>query len=535
MSVVIYYDNQNLFDGIGTVPVVSRNVENIYINKVSHLVNKFTLSGRLKKDNCNSGFNEVYSLSRALCSRLSKGFRQFKVEENGSTIYSYSYAIVRGISFSEDKWYNWTPYTIEIECYDDGYFESNGIIEPSQEFQVESRPDNTIQLTITTSCKGLNNNSQGIKNAKDYLASQVFSPAYLDFYWIDDFANYSFVNTSNSETVNRLTGEVSVVKTYIGQHKNFSGTYGIITYTRDISVSENGEVSVSISGTEKGSLGSDTSLIMVEYDIKTRDWYSIANQLYTQTFGSGTLFSNPVKFSIQRNVSSENISFAITYSNQQNNDVYVIDQAIITHDYEKSLNCIEVSLTIKSNFGCHATRWSNVLNYYNSLNFVEYINSLWREYGETTTLSIQEKSKSITENRYEGSISVSMTLCDDGGENCGCLKELKYSMEFVPSINQYSVSPTFGGLGCYYIEDLNASKRAQFSLRGNFLPSLCCSVEKSVYQLRNKANQIANIYFHGSDKILEIDQVSEPSSNGSVSFDFSWSADQANIIPQNLV
>jgi hypothetical protein len=301
-----------------------------------------------------------------------------------------------------------------------------------------------------------------------------------------------------------------------------------------MSISEDGEVTVVISGEEKGALGSDTSLFIVSDDIKNRDWYSIAQELYAQT-NSGNLFVNPIRFSIDRNVSSESVSFSITFSNKQDNNVYVIDQTTITHDYEKSVNCIEASLSIRSNFGCHTSRWQNVQSYYQGLDFWQYINDRWREYGQTTSLNSRETSRSISENRYEGSITVSMTLCDNIGENCGCLQNLTYSLSFSPSIKQYSVSPTFGGRGCYYIEDLMASNRATFSVKGSVTPSPCCSIDQSLLQLQNRANQLANIYFAGSDKILETDSISEPSPRGELSFDFTWSADQSNIVPSDLL
>jgi len=535
MAVTVYYNNIDLFSGLGITPLISRSVENVYVNKVSHLVDKITLFGRLKKTDCTHGFDVVYSLSRSLCTRLSNGFKQLRIQEDSTSVFSYDYAIVRSVNFSEDKWFDWVPFTIEIDCYDKGYFESNGIIDPQEQFSIETLPDNTLKLTVTTSCKGLNNNSQGIKNAQTFALADVFSPSSLDFYWVEDYANYYFFLTSYEESVNRLTGEASVTKTYVGQHKNFASTYGILTYTREMSMSENGEVIVSISGSEKGAVSSETSLFMVSEDIKTKDWYSIANELYKQYDQSGTLFSNPVKFSVQRNVSNENVSFSISFSNQQNNDVYVIDQTTVTKDFERSINCIEASLEIRSNFGCHSKRWTNVLNYYNSLNFAQYVQDRWNEYGQRGRLDFKENNRSLTENQQEGFISISMTLCDNGGENCGCLQGLEYSFDFEPSLGQHSVSPTFGGEGCYYIERLNAATRAKFSIRGSTSASNCCSIEKTIFQLRNKANQLANVYFPGSDKILELDQISKPDTRGRISFDFAWSADQGIIVPSNLL
>lgn len=536
-AVTVYYDNVDLLSGIGPAPLISRDVENVYINRTSHLVNKFSLSGRIHRSSCISGFADPYSISRTLINRLSKNFRKFEIKEDATSIFSSDYAVVRGVSFNSDDWYDWIPYTIEIDCYDKGFFESYGIIEPEEQFDLEILPNNTVQVSISVSCRGLNKSFGGATNAKTFISSfGSYNPASLDFYWPDvTLSNYTFFLTSRQESINRLTGEASVELVYIGQLTSIAGSYGVLTYTRDMDISENGEVTVTINGTEKGALNAGQTLLVVETDVKNRNWHTVANELYTQVDTTGTLFSNPIKFSLQRDISNENVSFTISFSNQQNNNVYVIDQTTITHDYEKSTNCIEASLTIKSNFGCHAQRWTYVSNYYSSLNFNTYVQTLWNKYGQTSRLNFLERNRSYSENRYEGSINITAKFCDNSGEDCGCLQDFVYDMEFGPPIKQYSVSPTLGGYGCYYIEDLQASKRGTFSLRGSVASAQCCAIEKTIFQLKNKANQLANSFFAGSDKILESSQVTKSEPNGRIGFDFTWSADQGNIIPSNLL
>lgn len=537
MSVSIYYNDIDLFSGIGPVPIVSRSVSNVYVNKKSHLVDSFSLSGRIKRTNCVSGFDDPYTISRTLCQRLSKNFKKFEIIENSSSVFRYDYAIVRNISFSSDVWYDWIPYTIDIECYRKETFDTYGIIDPVEQFELTVNPDNTLQITVSVSCKGLNNSSSAIENAKNFITSfSSYDPNSMDFYWAStDSGSKSFFLRSEEESVNRLTGELSYRRVYIGQEIPSAGQFGVITYSRDLSKTENGEVLVTISGIETCSNIGDNTISAIENDIKEKDWYSIANELYKQIEPTGNLFSNSTRFSLQREVSSNSINFSLTFSNQQENDVYVIDQTEITHDYERSINCITASLTIRSNNACHQTRWNNVLNYYNNLDFVQYIEDRWAEYGETSRLSLKEKRKSISENRYEGVISISATLCDDSGESCGCLENLSYEFSFVPPLVQHSVSPTMGGKGCYYIENLRAANRGQFSIRGSTSVSICCSIAQASFQLKNRINQIMNSYFAGSDKTLDASQISKTDPNGKISFDFTWSADQNSVIPSNLL
>jgi len=537
MAVKVYYNNLDLFDGIGPVPLISRDVENVYINRVSHLVDKFSLSGRIKRTNCVSGFENPYLISKELTRRLSTNFKKFLIQENGSDVFSSDYAIVRSVRFNNDKWYDWIPYTIEVDCYRKGFVESHGVVDPNEEFSLEILEDNTIRVTISASCRGINNSKNGIKNAQDFISSfSSYNPSILDFYWPEtSLANFNFFLTNKEETINRLTGEFSARMVFVGQRSDISGTYGTLTYTRDLSISETGEVVVTISGNEKCALNAENTINAISNDIKTKNWHSIANELYVLHDNVGTLFSNPTKFSLQRNVSAKSVSFSLSFSNKQSNNVYVIDETTITHDYERSINCIEASLSIRSNNGCSLTRWQNVLNYYNSLDFNQYIQDRWEEFGQSGRLDFKEKNRSYFENKFDGIINISARMCDQSGESCGCLEGLVYNMEFSPSLKQYSVSPTFGGLGCYYIEDLMAAKRANFSIRGSAFPSACCPIEKSLFQLKNRVNQVVNSFFPGSDKILETSQISETKPGGEVSFSFSWSADQKGIVPDSLL
>ena len=91
--------------------------------------------------------------------------------------------------------------------------------------------------------------------------------------------------------------------------------------------------------------------------------------------------------------------------------------------------------------------------------------------------------------------------------------------------------------GCHFIENLKLLKRANFSIKGSLINPVCCSYEKTVAQLRNRINQISNSVFYADNgvKILESSQISKTLPAGTISFDFSWSAEKNFIIPENLL
>jgi hypothetical protein len=247
------------------------------------------------------------------------------------------------------------------------------------------------------------------------------------------------------------------------------------------------------------------------------------------------LYTTPTNFSLQRNFSTNSVSFSLDFSNKQDNKIYLIDDTSITHDLVTSRKCIESSLNIKSEIKCKKERWDTIVKYYNSLDFINYIQSKWTKYGNTERLNFNEKDNTYSENQFDGSIQISAKFCNSLGSDCGCLQDFKYEYSFTPPLKEIKASLPIDSNGCHYIEDLRLLKRANFSIKGSLIKPTCCSTEKTVAQLRNRVNQISNSVFYGTDKILTSAQISKTSPAGAISFDFSWSATKDAIIPDNLL
>jgi len=764
-DVVIIYDSKNVFEDIGPTPFISRDIQNVYSSSEKNIVDSLSLTGQAKRGynylagvtgisgatgsstpswtTCGNGFDGMKNVADALVSKFSKNFKKLQLIEKQGTnswklVEEWESCIVRSISFDDNKWYDWLPYTIQIDCYRKGYFETYGILEPKRSVDLEVLPDNTLNVKLSCSCKGVNKNSEGFQNAKNFIAAnsnllesdlnnfylssldspnpnlltnesdffdinywnrlncgvvsnQEISPdgsltadvlaassstlpngiqqygsnffnlelnntyefsinvkagtgewvvlemyrgdsfdrarlwfnsktgeigtgssslsteftflnknsKYLGDGWykisfvakainiqnhtlilrqvdgnnsyststrlaktvyvwkaaikkyieIYDIKNYNSFLVSQDENLNRLTGEVSLNKSFILQSSLMDSTYGILKYSRDMSISEKGEVSVKINGTHQGPLlarglddvtSSDSTLEAIKNDISNKDWYSLANEIYLndleqQPEDFSPLYNTPVNFSLQRNFSTNSVSFSLEFSNKQDNKIYVIDETSITHDLVTSRKCIECSLNIRSEIKCKEERWNTVLNYYNSLDFIDYIQSKWTQYGNTERLNFNEKDNTYSENQYEGSIQISAKFCNSLGSDCGCLQDFKYEYSFTPALKEIKASLPINSNGCHYIEDLRLLKRANFSIKGSLIKPVCCSTEKTVAQLRNRVNQISNSIFYGENKVLNTAQISKTSPAGSISFDFSWSAKKDPIIPDNLL
>ena len=773
-DVVILYDSKNVFEDIGPTPFISRDVENIYSSSEKNIVDSLTLTGQAKRGynylvgvtgisgtiglsgsgsyfnpswtTCGIGFEGMKNVADALISKFSKNFKKLQLIERSETlspfeiIEEWESCIVRSISFDDNKWYDWIPYTIQLDCYRKGYFDTYGIIEPKRSIDLEVSPDNTINVKLSCSCKGLNKNEGGFQNAKNFIAAnssllesdlsnfylssldspnpnlltnesdffdinywnrvncgvlsnQEISPdgtltadvlsassaisangiqqygsnffnlvlnntyefsinvkaatgewvvlemyrgdsfdrarlwfnsktgeigtgssslsteftflnknsKYLGDGWykisfvakainiqnhtlilrqvdgnnsyststrlaktvyvwkaaikkyieIYDIKNYNSFLVSQDENLNRLTGEVSLNKNFILQSSLMDSTYGILKYSRDMSVSEKGEVTVRINGNHQGPLlargldgvtSSDSTLEAIKNDISNKDWYSLANEIYSNSLEQqpedySPLYTTPTNFSLKRNFSINSVEFSLEFSNKQDNKIYTIDETTISHDLVSSRKCIECSLSIRSEIKCKEERWKTIVDYYNSLDFADYIQSKWNQYGNTERLNFNDKDNSYSENQFEGLIQISAKFCNSLGSDCGCLQDLKYEYSFTPALYEMKASLPINSNGCHFIENLKLLKRANFSIKGSLINPVCCSYEKTVAQLRNRINQISNSVFYADNgvKILESSQISKTLPAGTISFDFSWSAEKNFIIPENLL
>jgi len=260
--------------------------------------------------------------------------------------------------------------------------------------------------------------------------------------------------------------------------------------------------------------------------------YSVT-EYYPEDFSP--LYKTPTNFSLQRDFSNNSVGFSLEFSNKQDNKVYLVDQTEISHDLITSRKCIQADLTIRSEIKCKKERWDNVLKYYNQLDFVDYVQKKWTKFGNTEKLNFNEKDNSYSENQFEGTIQIGARFCNSLGSDCGCLQNFTYEYSFTPALSEIKASLPIYSNGCHFIENMNTIKRASFSIKGSLLNPVCCSYEKTVAQLRNRVNQISNSIFYGENKILESSQISKVSPAGTISFDFSWSAEKAIIIPQNLL
>lgn len=520
--ITFYYDNVDVFSGISRAPLLERSDEALWTGRSIARADTIILSGKIKRTDCTGGFDGSYLLTQELIKRFSVNFKKFEIKDGLNSIYTCNQTIVDSINIEESKYYDIIPYKIKLICYTDSYADIYGVTDPQETWNYSENSNKTVSITHIVSAKGLNDSSIAMDNVRNFVSSFLgysTSRAPSPVFGESTYSVYSDpVLISKSESINSLTAELSITETYLWDNENRSGTDAVLIYSTETSV-EGGVIVVSINGSLQGSMGSEITTTRTAFS--NVNLYSLCNTEYQAFYDSlGNLLNSPSSYSITESAGTNRIDFSASYQNSSTADPYVIDSTTISiKGYE---SCISVSLQIKSDKGCPSERMRKTKAYFESLDLYSYISSKWTLYGNGRILGNTINSKSVSFDNLTGTITVTGQICCNSSEDCLCLENLQYSLDFRPAIPQLSENPSLRGEGCYSIQRLNWNRRAKFGISGSARPSKCCSEESVKSGVITKINQLLGEYFLASDIVLEGAQILISTDKSECSFSFAW-------------
>lgn len=533
----VFYLNSDLFQGVAHTPLISINQQFNYTNKFLSGYKKIVLTGRLLRPTNCSTWEAYQAVQKVLLDRLTTNFGPLRVFETDpvtlvqTTLFECTRSIFRSISFNEDAYYNLVPFTIEFDCYDD-FFLATGVRDASDETSYTENENRTISVTRTITATAVNTGANGtaIEYAKAFVESRVNNSS-MNFPANGPlFANVTENNSvlvSIERNVDRMSGRYTATLTFLCDPYNASLSQGaVLAYSADIS-EQNDEISVTINGVMTGGL--KTKVVDFRSIFNGINWFSKA-----QSYVSDTLASSPASFSVTEDHTANTINFNITYSNLVKDTVYLIDTVSISNDLQTNTECINVKVDIKADFDCFGKRWELVKNYYESFNFNDYIAQKWTQFGSGRRLGKTPKLKSVSFMEQAAMITITEEYCTDNAEDCGCVENFTYSINSSPGIEVYSETPSLEGEGCYYIQNLKYNKRSKFSISGQCRGSRCCTVEEVVSEIKSMVNFYCTIYFPADKKVLEEHTIDFKENGSDISFNFTWSGNQPNIVPIGL-
>ena len=282
---------------------------------------------------------------------------------NNIQLYKFDNCIVNSINFPDQKWQSASGqgkclYEIDIKSYEKDYFTVQGIIEPSDEWQIDESEDGTIKVTHTVSARGVNKNNttDAFDSAVSWCTSRmgwnnVPSPTLGG---IPQGVDPSMID--RSENINRLEATYSVTE--------------VFEYSRD-----NPSVSQVITTRINQSISSDFTEVSADGEWKygfnnmpANGLESLVQEglaaLFTQAqavAGFTTLNSEPLNFSSDIDNSAKTISISASWDDNNlfgNHKTYFDYSTNVKHDLVTDTIEIGIQGEMKTRGGDLQTRIS---------------------------------------------------------------------------------------------------------------------------------------------------------------------------------
>lgn len=455
------------------------------------------------------------------------------VESDSSLIYSKK-VVVDNFSIPDNKFFGIIPFSAEFRRFDSvGEFFNYGVEDADEEFSFSDNNDCSYSIEHTISAKGTfdSPNFSPIANAKAYCLSKTGWNSVITPEFIPEPSEVALI--SIQESINRAAGEVSITENYLfSDELNTSGYPAVMRYTVDGQENEE-ELLVSIDGSLNYDL--NQPIASMREVISSQDWFSIASG-HANLFNS-TLVNREISRSVKESHKSREISFSFRYSDSIKNTGDVKYSEWITIDEPaNSEPCITVRGRIEKNkYYCHGDAWAATLAYYSGLDPYSIALDAWNSEGFTGVMSSHYNNRSYSQNKNQGLIEFSQTFCGKKFGEDECLRDVNYSLNFSPSITKYSAEPLLSGDGEYVIQNLGYKNRGRYSVNGSASISDCCSQQQGKNKARAMLDELSNMFFVGTDKILDSQTITVTEDGKTVNFQAQWSMNSGISTPAELL
>ena len=533
MSIEVRYNGLNPF---GTLtPYVDRSFSSSDVNGYISGVERLTISGFRRVPVCSNNFASIRADIETLKSFFVQQFKPIEVFENGNLIFSHPAAKIVAVSVPENSFYNKYPYEITLDCIDD--YLNEEILEPVDQWSGQEDENGTFTITHTVSARGIGQNAYEkargfvLKNSTPYDLYLFLDQGIDQVFLLDDGETPLLLDShdrryaliSRVTVPNRLTGEFRMTETWV--YNPSTDAFGVMTY--QISVSENqDETAVEISGeiqvNRVDAYSNEIQNAKTTFD--SLDFQAIAQYYYQISGGVGTL-SSVRTFQVNETPDLGTVSFTLGWGSNSKNSPYLIEKSTVSINKSGGPNCFTYGGTIKMDGRCGISRAQDIKTYFDSIDWNVKILQKWNKYGTGETLTANWKNKSVSTNNSTGEITISMTYCADFEAECGAVEGFKYTMNWTPSIEQYSPDPILFGKGYYKIQDLGFKNRQGFSISGSARRVKCYNSIAAKGEIKHRLNSIMLNGFPGSNRILLVSDITEDKTGDFYSFNYSWSAD----------
>ncbi len=515
----ILYNGIDPFSGIAGTPLVQMNEQFIKYGEQWGVKNTITLNGTIT-GSCNY-FSDLISGQNSLIQTFSRDFQSLQIVESGAVIFDKPYCVIRGINFADSQYLKLLPFSIQIDCYESGFFSGTyGVLEPKNEFNLIEEKDRSIRIEHTVSCRGFNtssNDSNALQNARNYINQYSGYGSQVSPYFIKLCSGITPSLINVSETIDRVVGTYGITETYIAEKEYASGVLRYVT-TYDSGI-QDGISTVSLNGTLKTAKNYPPSILRARYS--GFDIFSAAVLAYSGcTNGQTNLNPYYLESGITEDQSARSLNFSIRYNNDVTPNPYLDYKIDFQQDELTSITTARFDGTIKGR-GELSQRWLAVQNF---LSGVDPFAITYNEYvqdGYIYFLNPNATTQSITKNPFIAEINLSASYNDKLLPPSG-LAYLDYTFDFTPAITKYSAISILDGTGKFYISNLGYANRAQLRINGQTVIDPSISTQNGINILKPYINYLGLTYATGNRLCLEEQIITE--GNKSIGKNISFSA-----------
>lgn len=521
MSTLLYYNNQQILSGQPT-PLVGKQEAPIRYGERWGNKTTLTLNGQLT--GCT--YNNLITAQKSLISVFGYDFQNFSIIENGATIFSKPYIIIRELRFPNSNYVGVIPYNITLDCYDQNLFSGvYGVLDPRDEWSFEESTEGLINVNHTISARGFNTNSgvsNGFDNAKNFVLSKTGINPNISPYFITTPSGFNPCLKSLAEKPDRFNGTYSVTETYVAD--KFFGTNGVLRYSVSFDCDEEGHARVAVNGTIDGcGMAADVSSIRARYN--TLNLYNLALEVYSGATNSTGLNTDYISRGYTEDPYARKLSFNSVYDNFPGGQTY-LDYHVGVSSGENGITDVTFEGTIKGR-GDLAARWQRVQNYYSTFNPFPVAQSGYYAVFPSSPfpLNPNDLTKSVTFNAFHGEINLNYHW-DNKEIPWPGFADLSYTLNYTPPLEKIIVNPLLALCGRdYYLGDAGYVQRASFSIEGH--GRLICNSANAPTIAQNSARSHANSFFaangYTNNPLLELNEVSI--GVYTLDFKYQWSAD----------
>jgi len=524
------------------------------------------LTGIAGGDNCGDMMGNLISAQNSLLNGFGVDFKELVVSDVGEeSVYVGYNCIVRGINFDESPYNGLLPYSIDIDAYDEDYWNnvvSNamGVLDPEDSYDFDQDPeDEIVKITHTVSARGFNTSdtaTNALENAKTFVHGRtgyrfdtyVGLPKFIEAGTCGsagtDGEQCCFIPVlkTQSESIDRIGSTYSVTETYEADPSGCSGI--ILRYSTSLESGIDNDF-------VRGTIDAETT------HSKTGNWEDLRSyfqelnffELLTDDTQYDAFNSTPVTLNIEENETGREISFSASWDD---NTLFAGTPNKALYDYNISFSTDNISDvtaatingTIKGRGNLQereAATSAYLSNDVQASDLRTLANTAYAEYqgkgliGSDFSLRSVPTAHTVSSGAY-GDIDVSATFDDKwmlADEDK--LRESTYSYSVKAPMKIFKPKPAVNANGLYAIFDTNVVSREEFSISaqvvGKHNPTAGSTSPAWGDDLEGKANTIVNTIksnLDGGGKLrLEAESVSKNDTDATISCSYTFSQDKA--------